>query len=185
MENGKKACLIALSVMVFLGALSILLTPAYADNVIYTTEPTWTFCTSNNSSSWQWKYLDDTTSPDVWETHMKNYTCRYACNNMTGRCNPDSIPPAQSPFFLFLFPLTAVVMLYLINSTKPEDWPLHLLCLGIALFLIIVPFGIMADTLPAQFLRPYQLLTVGTLIIMIYYILKMIARAMSGVQKGG
>ena len=125
----------------------------------------------------------------VWvnDTEMNHTTqtwCEYDCSS-TGECNPDPLSAENISMFYFLFPITAAVLMYIISTTKPEDWPLHILGLGISLFLILIPFGTLAEALPKHFLRTYQLLVVGTLIIMIYIVLKLMKRGVEHAQRGG
>jgi hypothetical protein len=115
-----------------------------------------------------------------------NETCKFGCQNETGRCNPS--PYDSSNFIIYLFlPIISFILLYLSTILKEEDWAMHLLLLIGALLFLIVPVGLLSNILPSPFSGLYLLLTVIVTIVIFYYILKIIVKAVNAMRgaKGG
>jgi hypothetical protein len=110
-----------------------------------------------------------------------NETCKFGCQAETGRCNPS--PYDSSNFIIYLFlPIISFILLYLSTILKEEDWAMHLLLLIGALLFLIVPVGLLSNILPSPFSGLYLLLTVIVTIVIFYYILKIIVKAVNALR---
>lgn len=115
---------------------------------------------------------------NVTEANQTTQTmCPFGCNAESGLCNPDPYSSDSTSMFYFLFPLVAFVLLYYAANTKQDDWPIHLLLVGVALILMVIPFGILADAITSAFLYPYVLMWTVFFIIVFYNILKILIRS--------
>ena len=101
-----------------------------------------------------------------------NETCPYGCNVGSGECNPD---PSGLGTIYFIFPLMAIVFLYMSSLLKPEDWALHIMLHGAALVFVFVPLGFMSQSLPIYGL--YLLAIAVFVIIVLYNILRIFVRS--------
>jgi len=110
-----------------------------------------------------------------------NESCKFGCRDETGECNPS--PYESSNFIIYLLlPIISFILLYLSTILKAEDWAVHLLLLIGALLFLIVPIGLLSNILSSPFSGLYLLLTVIVTIVIFYYILKIIVKAVNAMR---
>ena len=125
----------------------------------------------------------NTTDMELLYAYTENYTCPYGCYETTGQCNIDPYGAEASALY-FLFPITAFFFIYMARSLKDEDWPIHILLLVASFAMLYVPFGTFAIPLSSQFYGPYLMVIVVGMIVVFYYVLKIIIGAV-GMMQGG
>jgi len=169
MEDRKKltAFMLILTMCLGLAAVSV-----SADNIIYTTDPSYSYCINTTHSSSQWTYWDDTETPELWDTHTKNSTCSLGCNSKTGTCNA-----YPTGFEILFLPILALIFFYFSTTLKEGDWAIQMLLISSALFILIVSVSTAELALQATPIFPIYLLVITvTIIVIFYYFIKIIVR---------
>ncbi len=172
----------------------LLASPVYADNIIYTTPPSLTYCINTTDSAYQWTYWDDITGPAGWETHYKNITCTYGCEANTGDCykDPNDIGLGNLGIILVL-PLVAFIFMYYATKLEEKTWFIQILLLGMAFWILIADAGLLIEIAEALnqsgavniLSTVYGIIMWTTIVIMLYYILSLLINTIKVLQGGG
>jgi len=173
-------------------AMVVLSTGAYADNIIYTTPPSVTYCINTTDSAHIWTYFDDEAAPAAWEDHYKNLTCAHGCEANTGECYRDPNDVGLGDLGIMFGVLgIAFLFLYIAQSMDDERWVLQLMLLLLGLFLVIADVGIfqsiaegLNDTEITAILQAiYMVVVFVTIILVFYYILLVIVKVINALDK--
>ena len=153
----------------FLIAFLICAMPAFAvDNST-------TYCHDSSTSYINTTIYNATDNSVIFSSYQPT-TCPFGCNPASGSCNPSPYDSSVSLIFL-LFPLTSFIFIYFMSKLKEEDWAIHILLIGGALAMLIIPFGTFASAMSSQFYGAYMFILAIGIIVLLYYILKVIVRA--------
>jgi hypothetical protein len=112
-----------------------------------------------------------------------NETCRFGCNSLSGECNSGPFNSSADLLYLIM-PVIAFVLLYFTSMLKPEDWYMHILIIGAAMYFIVAPMGVVAEKFAGPFVGLYWMSIVIAFIVVFYYIMKVLVRAYQASAKG-
>jgi hypothetical protein len=116
----------------------------------------------------------------TWYNSTAYEECPFGCNALSGACNSSPFSPDMSVFYL-LFPLISFILLYFTSLLKEEDWFMHIILIAAAMFFIVVPMGLLAESLPISGL--YWLSLVIAIFVVFYYVIKIITRSTEMMSK--
>lgn len=158
----------------FLTVFMIFTLPILAHPVL--SEISYSECTNTTlSTHFNYVWVNDTEANQTTQA-----ICAFGCNANSGLCNMN---PFENSFLPFLFPVVSMILLFFASQTKQDDWPIHLLLVSSALLLLIVPFGMFSDSIPAFFAYPYYLLWIVFFVVMFYSILNLIIRSYKEMER--
>ncbi len=179
-------------IIIFL--LLLIASPVFADNIIYTTPPSFTYCINATDSAYEWVYWDDITGPAGWETHYKNITCTYGCEANTGVCykDPNEISVGNLGIILVL-PIIAFIFMYYATKLDEKTWFITMLLLGMAFWLLISDAALlieMAESLNQSdavtvLTRVYGVVMWTSIVIIFYFLIGLLIKTISILQGGG
>ena len=173
-----RAWVLVLAVLITLSSLGTLQAYAY-HNTSY-------ICLDNDVSQYNRFYND--TYVDGTVHIVENITCGFGCNTNTGACNAVGVTDVG---IVIAIPIIVIVLAYLGINFAKEEWTMQMLFLIIGLFLLILDIGIaigimqnMNTDVSTMLASGYLALIGMTMLVVMYFFLRVIITAVNVLEKG-